>query len=298
MDGSVPVHIPLGQARPRPPEYGHFHVQPELFYQLSGRTVFGFPSDEFVLEEGMLLLVPPLVTHNEWVEAIGGRAFQNFVANAGRGGCQIHLAEEGSNHHPMVSLIRRSESARAPVVAAYLSEAISATERAAADRGRLWASSCGDFEWLQSTSESLVRSLVSAALCEIELAILSSGLPSLTASNGPKGKPLPRLVTECQTRALSALSDTELSVPRLAEWLRCSPDYLSHIYKAHAEESLISFIVRNRVERGRELLQESPLSVKEVSWACGFSQESYFIRKFKQQYGETPGEFKKSSRLA
>ena len=295
MDGALRIHIPLGQARPRPPEFGHFHVQPELFYQLSGRTIFSFPSDEYVLEEGAMLLVPPLVTHNEWVEAVDGRLFQNFVADAGRGGCQIHLAEEGSNHHPMVSLIQRTESARGPAVAAYLSEAISATERAAADRGRFGISSS---EGLHAASDALVRSLVSAALCEIELATLSSGLPSLTASNGPKGKPLPRLVTECQTRALGALSDTELSVPRLAEWLRCSPDYLSHIYKTHAEESLISFIVRNRVERGRELLLESPLSVKEVSWACGFSQESYFIRKFKQQYGETPGDFKKSSRLA
>ena len=106
--------------------------------------------------------------------------------------------------------------------------------------------------------------------------------------NGAYAAPLPRLIAECRTLALASLTDAELSVARLADWLGCAADYLSHLHKATTGEALASFITGARLERAAELLAETRLSVKEVSWACGFSSESYFIRKFKERYGETP----------
>lgn len=87
---------------------------------------------------------------------------------------------------------------------------------------------------------------------------------------------------------LAALSDMDLSVGLLAEWLHCSPDYLSHLFKSATGESLSAFITRKRLERADDLLRTTALSVKEISWACGFSYESYFTRKFKERFGVTP----------
>lgn len=292
-DGTTPLTIPLSQARPRPPDCGHFHVHGELFFQLAGRTVFTFPTEEFVLSPGDLLLVPALVTHAEKAEAFRGEKFRNLVLYAGNGVFSVHLARADAERRPVIDYIERPSSPRVRAAVGYLQDAAVAAERAIATEGGLGAacgaeeatssgaflfSSCGKG---QAAAEVLVRSLVCAALAEAELALEPAGDRAYAA-------PLPRLVAECRILVLASLTDAELSVARLAEWLGCAADYLSHLHKAATGEALASFITRSRLERADELLAETRLSVKEVSWACGFSSESYFIRKFKERYGETP----------
>ena len=307
-DGTTPLTIPLSQARPRPPDCGHFHVHGELFFQLSGRTVFTFPTEEFVLRPGDLLLVPALVTHAERAEAFRGEKFRNLVLYAGNGVFSVHLARADAERRPVIDYIERPTSPRVRAAVVYLMDAALAAERAIATEGPGAAcgaedatssaaflfTSCGKG---QAAAEVLVRSLVCAALAEAELALVPAGdrasvvseaLPAALQRDRAYAAPLPRLVAECRTLALASLTDAELSVARLAEWLGCAADYLSHLHKAATGEALASFITRSRLERADELLAETRLSVKEVSWACGFSSESYFIRKFKERYGETP----------
>ena len=78
LSREIPVIIPLGQARPRPPEFGQFHLQTELFYQVSGSTCFQFPTSEYILGPNRVLLVPPLVTHYEKVRGPDAE-FQNLA---------------------------------------------------------------------------------------------------------------------------------------------------------------------------------------------------------------------------
>jgi AraC-like DNA-binding protein len=287
-------------------------VHGELFFQLSGRTVFTFPTAELVLRPGELLLVPALVTHAERAEAFLGERFRNLVLYAGNGVFSVHVARADAVERPVIDYIERPASPRVRAAVGYLQDAAIAAERAtitdgvsvacgaegAAASGAFLFTSCGSGS---AASEVLVRSLVCAALAEAELALepakdrasvlsdaLSAAGPAATPGDRAYAAPLPRLVAECRTLALASLTDAELSVARLAEWLGCAADYLSHLHKASTGEALASFITRARVERADELLAETRLSVKEVSWACGFSSESYFIRKFKARYGETP----------
>ena len=47
-----------------------------------------------------------------------------------------------------------------------------------------------------------------------------------------------------------------------------------------------------RVEKARELLASTRLSVREVSVACGYSDANYFARVFKRVTGKTPSEYR------
>lgn len=56
------------------------------------------------------------------------------------------------------------------------------------------------------------------------------------------------------------------------------------------------YLVRKRVERARELLAATDLSLSEIAFAVGFSDQSHLTRHFRHTTGTTPGEFRRSAR--
>lgn len=52
------------------------------------------------------------------------------------------------------------------------------------------------------------------------------------------------------------------------------------------------YIIRLRMEKALELLMKNDLPVKEISFSCGFSDEKYFARVFKEKYGYPPSRFR------
>ncbi len=54
--------------------------------------------------------------------------------------------------------------------------------------------------------------------------------------------------------------------------------------------SPIDTLIRYRLQAAHRLLSEKTLSLKEISFACGFNSVNYFSRQFKKVYGYTPGQ--------
>ena len=52
------------------------------------------------------------------------------------------------------------------------------------------------------------------------------------------------------------------------------------------------FLRALRLQAARELLESSPLSVKEVMAKAGFNDKSYFTRAFKQAFGASPSSYR------
>ena len=57
--------------------------------------------------------------------------------------------------------------------------------------------------------------------------------------------------------------------------------------------SVIDYIVRRRISKAEIMLANSGLSVKDVAYSVGFSDQMYFSRVFKRIIGKTPSEFRK-----
>ena len=47
-----------------------------------------------------------------------------------------------------------------------------------------------------------------------------------------------------------------------------------------------------RIAKAKELLGTTDLGVKDVSYACGYADSSYFARVFKRQTGQTPSDYR------
>jgi len=75
-----------------------------------------------------------------------------------------------------------------------------------------------------------------------------------------------------------------------------SPSHFAHEFKKETGMSFISFVNDIKLKKSTEILISTNLSIIEIAIELGFTDQSYFIRKFKSKYGITPFEYRKSSK--
>lgn len=87
---------------------------------------------------------------------------------------------------------------------------------------------------------------------------------------------------------------TPLTVEALAREMGYSVSHFSRTFAAVTGVRPQEFAIHARVDRARELLATTSLSVGEVAAAVGFAEIFYFSRLFKQRTGTTPSEFRRN----
>lgn len=80
----------------------------------------------------------------------------------------------------------------------------------------------------------------------------------------------------------------ELSLAELAQSVNLSVWRLSHIFKSDVGMPPIRYLRLLRMEKAKHLLESSFLSVKEIAYQVGLTDESHFVRDFKSTYGSSP----------
>jgi transcriptional regulator GlxA family with amidase domain len=80
----------------------------------------------------------------------------------------------------------------------------------------------------------------------------------------------------------------ELSLSDFAQSVNLSVWRLSHIFKSDVGVPPIKYLRLLRMERAKNLLESSFLSVKEIAYQVGLNDESHFVRDFKATYGSSP----------
>ena len=68
-----------------------------------------------------------------------------------------------------------------------------------------------------------------------------------------------------------------------------SASYLGLIFRKSEGMTLHQFIVREKVERGKNLLRYSDYDLHTISQYLGFASQSHFGREFKKVYRRYPG---------
>ena len=80
----------------------------------------------------------------------------------------------------------------------------------------------------------------------------------------------------------------ELSLGEFAQSVNLSVWRLCHIFKSDVGMPPIRYWRLLRMERAKDLLESSFLSVKEIAYQVGLNDESHFVRDFKSTYGYSP----------
>lgn len=84
----------------------------------------------------------------------------------------------------------------------------------------------------------------------------------------------------------------EISLDDVSREVDISPYYFSKIFKEETGKNFIEYVTEIRMEKAKELLQSSTLSMKEICGEVGYADPNYFSRTFKKNVGLTPTEYK------
>lgn len=88
----------------------------------------------------------------------------------------------------------------------------------------------------------------------------------------------------------------DFKVAELARELAMSRTSLNQKFRALLDQSTNEFIQNVRLERAADLLlKQQGLPVGDVAFQTGFKSTSYFVRCFREKFGETPGNYRKSA---
>ncbi len=85
---------------------------------------------------------------------------------------------------------------------------------------------------------------------------------------------------------------SDITVRELAQLNYMSLSSFKRMFKETYDTSPSQYISTKRLEKSKELLTISDLSISAIAYDCGFKTISHFSKKFKQEYGMSPTVFK------
>jgi AraC family transcriptional regulator len=80
----------------------------------------------------------------------------------------------------------------------------------------------------------------------------------------------------------------DLSLKRLADLLYLTPSHFSRLFKQAFGLSPYQFVIQQRVNAARNLLQDPSLTLTEIALEVGFADHSHLSRHYKRLTGKNP----------
>ena len=90
--------------------------------------------------------------------------------------------------------------------------------------------------------------------------------------------------------------EDNFSVKYMASEFETSVSNLSHFFKKNQGMSISQYVENIKMERARELLEESDRKVSEIARLLRYGSSTVFIEVFKKQTGMTPGAYREQIR--
>ncbi len=86
--------------------------------------------------------------------------------------------------------------------------------------------------------------------------------------------------------------DRDLSLEEIATKLDMSQFYFCRLFKKSTGLTPHRYLIRQRVEKSKQLLKQTELNINEIAIECGFANPSHFAKWFRQFTGISPRQFR------
>ena len=70
--------------------------------------------------------------------------------------------------------------------------------------------------------------------------------------------------------------------------------YLSQLFSAQTDTTIERFLIAQRIERAKELLQDGERTIADLAYDLGYSSVPHFSNQFKNLVGQTPAQYRKT----
>lgn len=130
--------------------------------------------------------------------------------------------------------------------------------------------------------------------CESLMVYLESRIGRLTEEmrvlGGESGA---EIVLQAKKYVLENYHRTDFTLQETADRVKLSKNYFSTVFHEVTGLKFWDYVTSIRIEKAREFLTGSDMTLAQISQAIGYETETYFSRKFKQIVGMTPGTYRK-----
>jgi AraC-like DNA-binding protein len=147
--------------------------------------------------------------------------------------------------------------------------------------------------WLLRSDDTLDRHLLNLSVRHLKdlLALAIDDAPDFAETTRIRGLRAARLKL-AKSYIISHSERRDVSIGSVAANLHVTPRYLQRLFEADGT-TFSEFLIRQRLERAYQLLCDpnaQQLAISSIAYDVGFGDLSYFNRRFRRQYGLTPGE--------
>lgn len=136
-------------------------------------------------------------------------------------------------------------------------------------------------------------------LDQVALAISTHLIHRYGGASQPISPGQPLLSHRLERRAKECLDadlDRDISVGDVAEICAMSRGYFIRAFRETTGMTPHRWRLERRVERARQLVEETDLPIADIASACGFSDQSHLSRYFLQIIGQSPGRLRRTLR--
>jgi AraC-like DNA-binding protein len=268
----------MTHAHPYPLCVWHYHSQIEIhmIHHATGQAVIGDYLGEF--EHGHLVMTGPNLPHN-W-HSIGSGIYsalpqKDYVIQFG-----LDLIETTIGRLPEACSIRRL------LDASKLGIEFGGVHRKEAEQVILAMEDADGFRRLLLLFE-LLHIL---SRCEDRKSLAS---PSFLPGQDPETATR----VEAIVRFIRKNFDRPLSQPQVAKHFNMSSETFCRFFKKNIGRGFVRYLNAVRIGEACNLLMEEKLSIADVAFNAGFNNISNFNRRFIEEKGMTPSDFRASSRV-
>lgn len=113
-------------------------------------------------------------------------------------------------------------------------------------------------------------------------------------ARGIKNKKSEKTPLSKSVRYINEYYTSEIRTTNLAKMENMCMTAYNKAFKNQFGKSPVNYIISLRMQLAMELLETSDISIKEISFMCGYDDFNYFTRLFKQYVGKTPSEYRKN----
>jgi YesN/AraC family two-component response regulator len=85
-----------------------------------------------------------------------------------------------------------------------------------------------------------------------------------------------------------------ITLASAAKSLNVNASYLSTLFKKEMQKTFSEYLLEVRLNNSIRLLLSTHMSITDIAFTSGFSNQSYFIKMFKRNYGMTPAQYRKN----
>jgi AraC-like DNA-binding protein len=120
-----------------------------------------------------------------------------------------------------------------------------------------------------------------------------AGMPALAWGRPLRGGLSPSVLRRVQDY-MNARLDQNISLETLAEIAGLSVWHFAHAFKQALGVAPHDYHLQRRIERAREMLIGTDLTLPDVALSVGFTDHSHFTRQFRRRIGATPSEVRRN----